>query len=126
VIMNDLGEEKAGDGGAVNQLARQVGGALGVALVGTVFAGVYTERIGELRELPPPARERAAESIEEARDVVGRVSAPLREALVGQVDEAFDTAARVGFGVCVGVLLLAAALAAVLLAPGRLLTRAGS
>ena len=27
VIMNDLGEDKAGDGGAVNQLARQAGGA---------------------------------------------------------------------------------------------------
>ena len=45
VIMNDLGEEKAGDGGAVNQLARQVGGALGVAIIGTVFAAVYTNRI---------------------------------------------------------------------------------
>ena len=40
VIMNDLGEEKAGDGGAVNQLARQVGGALGVAIIGTVFAAL--------------------------------------------------------------------------------------
>ena len=41
VIMNDLGTEKAGDGAAVNQLARQVGGALGVAIVGSVFAAVY-------------------------------------------------------------------------------------
>ena len=47
VIMNDLGQEKAGDGGAVNQLARQVGGALGVAIIGTVFAGVYSNKIEE-------------------------------------------------------------------------------
>ena len=39
VIMDDLGEEEAGDGGAINQLARQVGGALGVAIIGSVFAG---------------------------------------------------------------------------------------
>ena len=40
VIMNDVGTEKAGDGAAVNQVARQVGGALGVAIVGSVFAAV--------------------------------------------------------------------------------------
>jgi predicted MFS family arabinose efflux permease len=40
VIMNDLGLEKAGDGAAVNQIARQVGGALGVAIVGSVFAAI--------------------------------------------------------------------------------------
>jgi hypothetical protein len=38
VIMNDLGHEKAGDGAGVNQLARQVGGARDVAIVGSVFA----------------------------------------------------------------------------------------
>ena len=36
-----------------------------------------------------------------------------------RVDDAFDVAARAGFGVCVAVLLLAAVLAAVALAPGR-------
>ena len=45
VIMDDVGEAKAGDGGAVNQLARQVGGALGVAIVGSVFAAIYTSQI---------------------------------------------------------------------------------
>ena len=66
VIMDDLGEEKAGDGGAVNQLARQVGGALGVAIVGSVFAGVYASRVEERltglslrqRATAPPSRSR--------------------------------------------------------------------
>jgi EmrB/QacA subfamily drug resistance transporter len=40
LIIDDLGAEKAGDAAAVNQLGRQVGGALGVALVGTVFAAI--------------------------------------------------------------------------------------
>ena len=121
VIMNDLGDEKAGDGGAVNQLARQVGGALGVAIVGTVFAAVYTNRIDhELGELSAPRRERATESIEEARDVLDGVGGALREQLTARVDDAFDVAARAGFGVCVGVLLLAAVVAALALAPERL------
>jgi EmrB/QacA subfamily drug resistance transporter len=113
VIMNDLGDDKAGDGGAVNQLARQVGGALGVAIVGTVFAGVYGNQIDEkLARLSGSQRDRAAESIEEARDVVDVASQPLRDQLIVRVDDAFDIAARIGFGVCVGVLLLAAVVAA--------------
>jgi EmrB/QacA subfamily drug resistance transporter len=112
VIMNDVGEEKAGDGGAINQLARQVGGALGVAVIGTVFATVYSDRIdSRLGELSPARRDHAADSIEEARDVVG-------PQLTDQVDNAFDVAARAGFGTCVALLLLAAALAAATL-PSR-------
>jgi EmrB/QacA subfamily drug resistance transporter len=123
VIMNDLGDEKAGDGGAVNQLARQAGGALGVAVIGTVFAGVYTNRINDLSGLSSRQRARAGESIEEARDVVDNVKGPLRDQLTARIDDAFDVAARAGFGVCVGVLLLAAVVAAIALAPERLLTR---
>jgi predicted MFS family arabinose efflux permease len=118
VIMNDLGQEKAGDGGAVNQLVRQVGGALGVAIIGTVFAGVYSSEIEEkLGGLSAPQRERATESIEEAHDVLATVRQPLRGELVTRVDDAFDLAARVGFGTCVAVLLLAAAAAAIALPP---------
>jgi DHA2 family multidrug resistance protein-like MFS transporter len=116
VIMNDLRQEKAGDGGAVNQLSRQVGGALGVAFIGTVFAGVYAAQIDEkLTQLAESQRDRGAESIEEARDVLEGVRQPLRGELTVRVDDAFDVAARIGFGVCVGVLLLAAVVAAVAL-----------
>jgi EmrB/QacA subfamily drug resistance transporter len=120
VIMNDLGQEKAGDGGAVNQLVRQVGGALGVAIIGTVFAGVFSKEIEEkLGLLSGPQRERATESIEEAHDVLDTVRQPLRGELVARVDDAFDLAARVGFGTCVAVLLLAAAVTAIALPPDK-------
>jgi len=117
VIMDDVGDEKAGDGGAVNQLARQVGGALGVAVVGTVFAGVYGNQIDDkLAGLPRGQRDRASQSIEEARDVLGGLAAPTRETLTARVDDAFDMAARAGFAVCIAVLLVAAVVAAVTLA----------
>ena len=122
VIMNDLGEEKAGDGGAVNQLARQAGGAIGVALIGTVFAVAYTNEIDEIEGFSSRQRERASESIEEARDVVGTLPAAMRDQLIARVDDAFDVAARAGFGVCVGVLLLAAAVVAFALAPERIVS----
>jgi hypothetical protein len=98
-----------------------VRGALGVAIIGTVFAGIYTNRIDEkLGVLSVPRRERATESIEEARDVVDGAGGPLHDQLIARVDDAYDVAARAGFGVCVGVLLVAAALAAGALAPERL------
>ena len=65
VIMNDLGTEKAGDGAAVNQVARQVGGALGVAIVGSVFGAIYAAEIADDERVPAAA----TESIEQATDV---------------------------------------------------------
>jgi MFS transporter, DHA2 family, multidrug resistance protein len=116
VIMNDLGEEKAGDGGAVNQLARQVGGALGVAIIGTVFAAIYSNRIDDrLVDLSPARRDRASDSIEEARDVIDTLRAGVRGRLTDQVDSAFDVAARAGLGTCVAILAVAALVAALTL-----------
>jgi hypothetical protein len=114
--MDDLGEEKAGDGGAVNQLARQVGGALGVAIIGSVFAAAYASKVDfRLASLPQSSRDRAGESIEEARDVISGVHGGLHEQLLGRIDDSFDVAARLGFSVAVGLLLVAALVAAVML-----------
>ena len=74
VIMNDLGTEKAGDGAAVNQVARQVGGALGVAIVGSVFGAIYAAEIADDGRVPAAA----AESIEEATDVANRLHGAAR------------------------------------------------
>ena len=63
-----LGAEKAGDGAAVNQLARQVGGALGVAVVGTVFAAIYAAEVISAGRVPTVAKE----SIEDATDAASR------------------------------------------------------
>jgi EmrB/QacA subfamily drug resistance transporter len=40
VVIEDLGANRAGDAGAVNQLGRQVGGAIGVALVGSLYGAL--------------------------------------------------------------------------------------
>jgi EmrB/QacA subfamily drug resistance transporter len=51
-IMGSLPRNKAGVGSAVNDTTRQVGGALGVAVIGSIFASFYrpaiTERLGAL------------------------------------------------------------------------------
>ncbi|HEU0018948.1 MAG TPA: hypothetical protein VFQ14_01525 [Thermoleophilaceae bacterium] len=63
-IMNDLPASKAGDGSAANQLARQVGGALGVAAIGTVSAALYASSIEDrLAGFADGVREAARSSI---------------------------------------------------------------
>ena len=68
-IMSTLPRERAGAGAAVNTTARQVGGALGVAVLGSVLSASYRSGITPALDrlpadaLPPGARELAAESI---------------------------------------------------------------
>jgi DHA2 family multidrug resistance protein-like MFS transporter len=109
LIMNDVGTEKAGDGAAVNQVARQVGGALGVAIVGSVFAAVYAAEISEDSGVPAGAKE----SIEGATEAADRLQGAARADLLNDAVASFDVAARWGLAVCMAVLLLAAATAAV-------------
>jgi len=47
-VMGSLPREKAGVGSAVNDTTRQVGGALGVAIIGSAVSSVYASRIGSL------------------------------------------------------------------------------
>ena len=46
-VMGSLPREKAGVGSAVNDTTRQVGGALGVAIIGSVVASVYSAHIAD-------------------------------------------------------------------------------
>jgi EmrB/QacA subfamily drug resistance transporter len=116
VVMLDLGEAKAGDGGAINQLARQVGGALGVAIIGSVFAAVFANRIEAL--LPgfsAVVRHRAEESIQQAQKVIALAPPAIRAHLLTSISHSFDVAARVGFATTTGLLLVGAVVAAVTL-----------
>jgi MFS transporter, DHA2 family, multidrug resistance protein len=90
-IMASLPREKAGVGSAVNNTIRQVGGALGVAVLGTVLASVYRSRItptlNELR-LPSGAREIAAKSLS-GTDAVITAAAGKADALREPAYQAF-------------------------------------
>jgi DHA2 family multidrug resistance protein-like MFS transporter len=109
VIMNDLGLEKAGDGAAVNQLARQVGGALGVAIVGSVFAAIYAAQVAGESRVPPAAKE----SIQDATDVAIHLHGAVRADLLHDAVTSFDVAAHWGLAVCMAAVLLSATTAAI-------------
>jgi EmrB/QacA subfamily drug resistance transporter len=65
-VMGSLPRNKAGVGSAVNDTTRQVGGALGVAIIGSLVASVYASRVDEAASvagLSGPALERARGSL---------------------------------------------------------------
>jgi EmrB/QacA subfamily drug resistance transporter len=91
-IMSSLPREKAGVGSAVSNTIRQVGGALGVAVLGAMLAAVYRGEIGDsVAALPEPAKAAAAESISGAYGVADRLG-PAGSQLVASANDAFVTA----------------------------------
>ncbi|GGQ06382.1 MFS transporter [Streptosporangium pseudovulgare] len=76
-IMASLPPERSGSGSAVNNAMRQIGGVLGVAVLGSVLSMTYSGDVaGKLPPLPEPARAAAEESAEAARAVAAQVRLP--------------------------------------------------
>jgi len=72
-IMGALPRGKAGVGSAVNDTTRQTGGALGVAVLGSIFAANYRKVIApDLAAMPADARHLAHDSIGKAIGYVER------------------------------------------------------
>ncbi len=88
-IMSSLPREKAGVGSAVSNTIRQVGGALGVAVLGSVLSAAYRGGIAPyVDHLPAPARGAASESISGGHAVADRLGTA-GHALIGHVNDAF-------------------------------------
>ena len=89
-IMGSLPKEKAGVGSAVNDTTRELGGALGVAVVGSVLSSVYTAHLTDAAagRLPQPALDAATSSVGAALAVAQRVG-PAAEPLVTAARQAF-------------------------------------
>jgi EmrB/QacA subfamily drug resistance transporter len=84
-IMGALPLHHAGVGSAVNDTSREVGGALGVAIVGSMLSSLYSTNLnGKLpATVPGPVRDAADQSVGAALQVsarLGRVGAPLADA----------------------------------------------
>jgi hypothetical protein len=63
--MGSLPKAKAGVGSAVNDTTRELGGALGVAIIGSIMSSLYGARLGDRLEgsAPEPALDTAKESM---------------------------------------------------------------
>lgn len=117
-VMQALPREKAGSGSAINNTFRQVGGALGIAVLGSVLSTVYRGDIeGHLGTLPAPARDAAGESIEATLAVAEKLG-PAGRPLVAAANDAFLGAMHVTAVGSASVALLGALVVGLFL-PGR-------
>ncbi len=117
-VMQALPREKAGSGSAVNNTFRQVGGALGIAVLGSVLSAVYRSDIeSHLGALPSAARDTAAESIEATLGIAEKMG-PKGAPLVAAAHDAFLSAMHVTAISSAFVALLGAIVVALFL-PGR-------
>jgi EmrB/QacA subfamily drug resistance transporter len=91
-IMGSLPLAKAGVGSAVNDTTRQVGGALGVAVLGSVFTSIYGSHLSNaLRGQTLPA-----DVLEQAKDSVG-AALQAAAAIGGSTGDGIGAAARSAF-----------------------------
>jgi EmrB/QacA subfamily drug resistance transporter len=109
-IMGSLPRAKAGVGSAVNDTTRQVGGALGVAIVGSVMASVYGNRVADTFSsagLPQTAVDQAEDGLGQALAIAGdpRLPADVGAQLAQAAKDAF--VAGMHRGVLVGAVAVA-------------------
>ncbi|MFJ4836979.1 MFS transporter [Streptomyces sp. NPDC088746] len=117
-VMQALPRERAGSGSAINNTFRQVGGALGIAVLGSVLSTVYRGDIeGHLDGVPAAARDVAGESIEATLGVAQKLG-PAGKPLIAAANDAFIGAMHVTALGSAAVALIGAAVVAAFL-PGR-------
>jgi Na+/melibiose symporter-like transporter len=96
-IMGSLPLARAGVGSAVNDTTRQTGGALGVAVLGSVFAARYHSVIGTAAVAPAAARNAVRDSIGTALDAAHGLSPAQGDAVRRLADHAALTGMRLAY-----------------------------
>lgn len=121
-LMSVVPPAKAGAGQAVAQTVRQIAGALGVAIVGSVLAVVYRSNLGSAVDvLPAGVRDEAAGSVggtQEAINATPQLPKPDVATLVARSHDAYLSGMSVTM-VIATIVSLAAALVALRWLPGR-------
>src|ERR1700722_6902665 len=117
-VMSVVPRERAGSGSALTNTARQVAGALGVAVLGSILAQTYRSQLSpHLAALSPAARNAAAGSITATQTVASKLGGT-GVRLDGFADTAFVHAMHVTTVVS-AVITLVGALVVFIWMPGR-------
>jgi EmrB/QacA subfamily drug resistance transporter len=118
-IMGSLSPAKAGIGSAMNDVVREVGGTLGVAVLGSVLASGYaTGMDGAVTGLPDEAAAAATDSVGAAHQVAAQVGGDGATGLVATANDAFIDAMSTTAGIAAAIALAGALIAAAFL-PAR-------
>jgi AcrR family transcriptional regulator len=94
-IMGSLPPEKAGVGSAMNDTTREIGGALGVAIMGSLTAAAYASNItsnaqfAALEKASPAAAQAVSDSVGNAAIVAAKLPAAAGQAVISAANSAF-------------------------------------
>ncbi|MDG4860518.1 DHA2 family efflux MFS transporter permease subunit [Streptomyces sp. T-3] len=112
--LNTLPRDRAGSGSGLLMTVRQVGGAIGIALLGSLLAGAFADRL-DTGGLPGPVADQAGESVVAARLIARNLG---DAQLAASADASYVHGMNLVLAVCGIAALVTAVLAAALL-PGR-------
>jgi EmrB/QacA subfamily drug resistance transporter len=97
-VMGAVPEQKSGVASAMNDVTRQVAGALGTAVIGSLITSLYGARVRDsVASLPEQARVAAEDSIGQANAVAAELPASEGARVVAAAADAFTTAMGIGF-----------------------------
>ncbi|ETK35762.1 MFS transporter [Microbispora sp. ATCC PTA-5024] len=116
-LLASVPKERAGAAGAISETAHEMGGALGIAVLGTVLNGAYRDGLRLPPGTPAPVRDAARDTL------AGALTAASR--LTGDAAGAVATAAREAFVHALHVTVLTGAAVLVCLAAGTLVALRG-
>jgi EmrB/QacA subfamily drug resistance transporter len=123
-VMSALPREKAGAGSAINNTARQVAVALGVAVLGSVVASLYRDGVkDDVASLPPAAREAASQSVEGGNHV-GKALGPSGQTLIDHANSGFMNGMHAA-AIAAAVIAFLGAMVVLKWMPGRSVDPAG-
>ena len=113
-IVQSVPMHKAGVGAAVNDTTREVGGAVGIAIVGSIVNSIFRSNVGAaLAGLPPAQQEFAKDNIAKALGVSRGLAESGDTEAAGElrraIQQAFLDGAHVALKVASGVVIVAAA-----------------
>jgi hypothetical protein len=103
-IMSAVPARRAGTGSAMNDATREVGAALGVAVLGSLAASRYTHSFGPaLDQVPAGFQPLAGSSLAGALDAAKAIGGPTQQAVTGAAQQAFVEG--IHFAVTIGAVL---------------------
>ncbi|MCX6000340.1 MAG: MFS transporter [Chloroflexi bacterium] len=121
-IMGSIPVGKAGVGSAMNDTTRQVGAALGVAVLGTLLNRVYISKIDALRQsisLPDQVFGMIRNSIQGAHMAAQQISDPnLSQTIINKANDAFISGMTHAL-VIASIVMLVASIAALIVLPSQ-------
>lgn len=120
-IMGALPLAKSGVGSAVNDTTRQIGGALGVAIVGSVFNSIYGNQVADAisgKGIPAKLAAPAEESLGFALEIAKKIGGAAGDSLAAVARMAFVDGFHAGLWVGSSVALMGA-IAALIWLPAR-------